>query len=172
MLRLWSRKWWMKSSKNMQNKNIRIVDIEEITTRSKKFCAYSERSRMDVLKKLLLWKVPELWHEKIINQLYSENYLSDERFIKLYIQSKINQNKWGKLKIKAGLINHGFSDIETEKYFTNEENQKISENLEFLISKKSDGSLNRNDTLFLEQLKKYLYNKGYEPEMILQKLKF
>jgi regulatory protein len=147
-------------------------DIEEIIAKAKKFCAYSERSRMDVVRKLFSLKVPEEWHQSVISNLYNENFLSDERFIRLFIQSKINQKKWGKLKIKAALFNHGFYDQDTEGFFTNEFAEKLSKNLDYLISKKTEEMQEKNNPKFYEQLRSYLYTKGYEPEMIAKHLKF
>ncbi len=146
--------------------------MNEIIAKAKNFCAYSERSRMDVVRKLFAWKVPEELHHNIIDALYAEKYLSDDRFAQLFVQSKINQKKWGKVKIMTELYRHGFSEEETEKYFSIAETEKMSSNLDFLIEKKMEENHGKTDQQFIEKLKKYLYSKGYEIEMIVQKLKY
>jgi regulatory protein len=153
----------------MQTTNKQPDDIEKLMARAQKYCAYSERSRFDVQRKLLLWQVPEELHEKIINTLYKENFLSDDRFITLFIRSKINQNKWGKNKIKAALFQHGYAEEAIEKHFSDKDYELINRNLDMLIQKKLENNHDKNDVQLHEKLKQFLYNKGYEAEMIAQK---
>jgi regulatory protein len=156
----------------MQTKIKQPDDIEKIMAKAEKFCAYSERSRNDVKRKLILWQVPEELHEKIISTLYAENFLSDDRFITLFIRSKINQNKWGKNKIKAALFQHGYPEEQIEKHFSDKDYEQINRNLDMLIQKKLENNHDKNDVQLHEKLKQFLYNKGYEAEMIAQKFQY
>lgn len=153
----------------MQTPNKPPDELEKIIEKAQKFCAYSERSRMDVKRKLMLWQVPDTSHEKIINTLYEQNFLSDSRFISLFIRSKINQNKWGKNKIKAALFQHGYNEQDIEKHFSDKVYEQINKNLDILIQQKLENNHDKSDVHFDDKLKQFLYNKGYEADLIAQK---
>jgi len=76
-----------------------------------RYCAIQERSKYDVINKLKSYKVDQDELQSYIDYLQKNNFLNEERFVELYIRSKINQNEWGPLKIKYSLYQKIFQKL-------------------------------------------------------------
>ena len=72
----------------------------KILEKISRYCAVQERCKYDVINKLKSYKANQDELESYIEYLQKNNFLNEERFVELYIRSKINQNDWGPLKIK------------------------------------------------------------------------
>lgn len=66
-------------------------------------CSRREQCSSDVSKKLQTWGVGFEDEKKILITLTKENFINEERYAKAFVKDKFNQNKWGKVKIKAHL---------------------------------------------------------------------
>ncbi len=86
----------MASSKN--------ISREEALSRAMRFCAYQERCRADVVKKLFEWNLPEAEKQWVIDSLEKEKFLDDNRFSMAFARAKLNQNHWGRNKIRFALM--------------------------------------------------------------------
>ena len=60
------------------------------------YCLYQDRCIKEVKNKLFSLKVNDDLGQKIINHLIDNDYLNEERFVKLFIQGKLRIKKWGK----------------------------------------------------------------------------
>ncbi len=130
------------------------------------YCARAERCRQDVEKKLTAYGTPEEDMEPIIDTLYQENFLHDERYTRFYTSDKWRLEHWGRLKIRNGLFRKGFSEALIQKalYTIDEEEYKAS--MEAVLSKKRK-TLKPQEPV--EQMKKLLAfgsNRGIEEELI------
>ena len=68
---------------------------QDLLHKMKNFCAYQERAEHEVERKLkAMWVDPDQIAE-IIDKLKNENYLNEERFVELFVRSKVNQKRWG-----------------------------------------------------------------------------
>ncbi len=142
------------------------MTLQEALEKAERYCAFQERCTDDVYKKLLQWGLDAHDREKIIAQLRDENFLSDSRFAALYVRSKINQKRWGRIRIKmelarrhidGGIINEALQKVDEDRY---------RENLQVLAQKKA-GGLSEEDPEKREwKLRQYLYSKGYEADWI------
>lgn len=66
-------------------------------------CAGSEQCEQKMREKLQKWEIPAADTEKIINYLYDEKYLDENRFANAYARDKMRYNQWGRQKIDQGL---------------------------------------------------------------------
>ena len=66
-------------------------------------CAKSEYCIEDMRKKMKRWNLDVDVQERIIKYLIDERYIDERRYAKLFIESKIKYNKWGKRKIEQAL---------------------------------------------------------------------
>ncbi|MCF8218285.1 MAG: RecX family transcriptional regulator [Bacteroidales bacterium] len=102
------------------------ISREEALSRAMRYCAYQERSTGDVVRKLNDWGLDDdeaiFW---VIDNLKNEKFVDDQRFARIYANSKLNQNQWGKNKIKYalreksvpdGYIKHAIEQIPDDKY--------------------------------------------------------
>jgi regulatory protein len=135
------------------------------------YCAYQERAQQEVRDKLYEMGLHEADVENIIANLISDNFLNEERFAKAYVRGKFRMKDWGKVKIiqhlkskriTAPLIKIALKEIDYDEYV---------EKLDFLIQKKAAGNLNNLSYTDKAKLVRYIQSKGYESDLIFQRLK-
>ncbi|HCQ29539.1 MAG TPA: recombinase RecX [Flavobacteriales bacterium] len=142
------------------------MDLNFILEKLKSYCAYQERCTKDIIEKLHSLNVPPQLYEEILNYLKEYDFVNDERFLHSYIHGKVNLKRWGPQKIIWQLQKKGFSksDIQT---FLNEINR---ETLKVNALNLAQQKLNNKKLSYENKGKiyRYLYNKGYYPEMIYE----
>ncbi len=132
------------------------------------YCARAERCAQDVVKKLTAYETPEEEFDTIIETLYQDNFLNDERYVRFYTSDKWKLDQWGRIKIKNGLFRKGFSEILIEQAMATIDEEEYRLSMYNILSKK-------RETLRLEepiaQMKKMLSfgsNRGIEEDLIWQ----
>jgi len=140
--------------------------IKTAKSKAAKYCAYQERTQQEVRDKLYKWGLYGDEVEEVIVFLISENFVNEERYAIAYALGHFKQNKWGKLKIKAGLkqkhisdycINKGLKEIKLDMY---------EEVIQQLLVKKYEQQ--SGDTAFVRKNKsvRYLLQKGFEQSLV------
>lgn len=86
-------------------------DLNEKLNSLARFCAYQERCKQDVLKKMLEIGVLPDEREILMQQLISEKFFDEQRFATAYVRGKFKINQWGKNKIKVGLYQKGVEPL-------------------------------------------------------------
>lgn len=66
-------------------------------------CAQSEQCEHSLREKMQKWGLTEEVADRIIDKLYDEKYLDEQRFARAYAKDKMRYNHWGKQKIDQGL---------------------------------------------------------------------
>jgi len=130
------------------------------------FCAYRERNRRDVQKKLQEIAVSDSLAEVIIDELEEENFFNEERFARSFSGGKFRVNKWGRHKIRMALKHQGIS----EHFITlGLEEIDPEEYLNLIINLARKKSLSEKETHPLKRkhkLMRYLMGKGFETDLI------
>lgn len=140
--------------------------VDEIKKKLEYYCVYQDRCHKDVEDKLKdFFLIPEA-KEEIIIHLIQENYLNEERFAKSFVRGKHNIKKWGRNRIVKELefkqisaynIKKGLQEIEESAYYSNLLN----------LAEKKNGLLKESNLYQRKQkLKNFLYQKGYEYNLI------
>ncbi len=142
------------------------MNFTDALAKAQKYCAYQERSYFNIKKKLAQWGIVGNETNLIIEKLEKENYLSEQRFANLYVNSKVHQNKWGKNKIRAELIKHEVSQNNIYCALEKVDMVEYKNNLRYLAKKKEKELRENIPEKRLIKLKSFLYSKGYEIEMI------
>ena len=92
------------------------------------YCARSEHCAADVRRKLYEWGAPAEIAESIEEILYERDFLNDARFCNAYVHDKVEYQRWGRLKIQAGLralqlpeseIAQAIENLDETAYFSN-----------------------------------------------------
>ncbi len=147
------------------------LTIEEALNKARKYCALQERCTAGLKRKLFGWGLRNEQIDEAIELLEKENFLSDVRFAELYVRSKVNQKKWGKLKIESELkarnINHSIIDEQVAGIHVD----IYQENIRQLVSTKLNELTRFDNIKKLQKLNFYLQSKGYEPDIIIKTLK-
>ena len=144
------------------------LGFNEILVRLERYCAYQDRCKYEVLKKIKTIGIEEQSKtQKILQHLISSGFLNEERFVESYITGKVSIKKWGTNKIRAGLfekrihqqlIDNGIKKIDKTLYYNN---------LNYLFDKKTR-ALPRFDSDYRikSKIMRFLATKGYTAEEI------
>ncbi|MCA6074412.1 regulatory protein RecX [Fulvivirga sedimenti] len=138
---------------------------QEILEKAASFCAYQERSERDLKNRLYKWDVTGEKAEAIIAQLKEENFLDNKRFALAYVRGRFKLKKWGRIKIRYGLIQHGIdAEIIHEALQQLDDDQYIetlSSLLEARMKRIQNPGYKEKSSAF-----HYLSSKGYEGDLI------
>jgi regulatory protein len=136
----------------------RELSKQEWLAKAQAYCARAEHCAADVRRKLYEWGAPSDLLDGIEENLYEEDFLNDARFCAAYVHDKVAYQRWGRLKIEAGLqalrlpssaICEALEDIDEEQY---------KDNLLKLIEQRPD------DTP--DKLLRFLLQRGFTYEEI------
>lgn len=129
------------------------------------YIEYKLRSSTEIRKYLERKDYSNDLIDKIINELYKNNYINDLNYVKSFIADKLLLSYDGPYKIKNTLLNTGI-----EESIINDELNKIEdiifeEKIKKIVSKRR--KLNKKpNSIFISKTYEYLLNLGYEKEMI------
>ena len=92
------------------------------------YCARAEHCAADVRRKLYEWGAPADFSDEIAQILYERDFLHDARFCNAYVHDKVEYQRWGRVKIQAGLralqlpereIQEALKNLDETVYFSN-----------------------------------------------------
>ena len=145
--------------------------LKEATKKLEHYCAYQDRCHEEVIQKLRSMKMDQDEIDQIIVQLIADNFLNEERFACSYARGKHRIKHWGKIrivnelkfrKISATLIKIALKEIDDSDYF---------EIFDALADKHRETITERNTMKKRKKFCDYLLRKGWETELIYQKVK-
>ncbi len=93
------------SSRDKYNKP--SYSTEELRLKAETYCARAEHCADEVQRKILDWGGDTATAEAVIDALYANHYLDDERYCRAYVHDKLLFRHWGKVKIRMMLQAHG-----------------------------------------------------------------
>ena len=138
------------------------LSYAQALNKSAALCSRGEKCRSDIQEKLRQWSVSQEDSDKVIAFLEEKDFLNEKRFAHAYTNDKFKFNKWGKLKISAGLkqkripstlIEAAISEIDATKY--------IETLTELLAAKKK--STKETDCIKLKaKLFRFAQTRGFE----------
>lgn len=139
--------------------------------RLRKYCAYQERSQLEVRFKLVQLGQRGNDLENILVKLIEENFLNEERFALAYARGKFRMKGWGRNKINQELKQKGVSDYCINKAMKEIEAGDYQKR--FLQELKKKAALIKGGTAYARQqkLSAHLIRRGYEPEMVWEAVK-
>jgi regulatory protein len=152
-------------------KTIVIVTVHDALEKLRSYCAYQERCHQEVMQKLRSFSLTQTEKDHIILLLIQGDYLNEHRFAEAYVSGKINIKRWGRNKIKQGLLAKGISagmitsslkTIDSELYFSN---------LVKLYRQKAALVKERSQQKRQAKIASYLLSKGYESNLVWEVIK-
>ena len=135
-----------------------LKEFDKQKTKVFKYITYKKRTEQEVRKKFKD-QIEEQILEEIIEYLKEAKYLDDYQFIEKQVREYINLKTLSIKEIKYKLLSKGLDRKLIEKYIDNnyeELNEYEQKCIEKIKTKKSD--------LTEEEIKQYLYRKGYKAE--------
>lgn len=144
---------------------------EEALLKLQRYCAYQERCRQEVRRKLNELEVDEKDHQKIIGQLEDQGFLKEERFVEVFVNGRFKIKKWGRFKITQALKEKGISGKLIQKGLAEINEKDYIKTLKELMKKKLKETHIKDPFQKKDKVAKYLINKGYEPDLVWDHLK-
>ena len=149
----------------------RVYDIKVATDRLKDYCALQDRCQLEVIQKMKDWGLLKITQEHLLEILIQEKYVDEERYSKSFCRGKFKIKKWGKHKIIHELkkkkisetcILNGLKEINEIEYL---------KELERLYKKKKNNIDDKNHFIKKKKIATYLINKGYESNLVWDKVR-
>lgn len=130
----------------------------EWLSKAEAYCARAEHCAADVRRKLYEWGTPVDFFDFIEQKLYENDFLNDARFCRAYVHDKVEYQKWGRLKILAGLRAMQLPESEIDEALKNIDEFAYFYNLRYLIKQR------KNDSE--DKLLRFLSQRGFTYEEI------
>ena len=144
-------------------------------------CARREYCLSEVREKLYRWEIEKSEAEKILLQLEREGFVDENRYARAFAHDKFNYDRWGRMKIKAALIQKRISDSDIRDALSQIQSEAYMEMLTAILQQKLR-SLQRNtsdeagdnaeemDYDTRQRLVRFAVSRGFEPELIFRAL--
>lgn len=151
--------------------NNRIYNIKIAIERLKKYCSTQDRCQQEVIKKMQNWGLTQHSQDHILEILIQESYVDELRYAKSYCRGKFNIKKWGKNKIKYELKNKNISDNCITEGLNEIDDYLYLNTLEKIYKKKKENTLEKNIFIKNNKIALFLINKGYESNLVWDRIK-
>lgn len=135
------------------------------------YCAYQERCYKEVEEKLYSYAVTSSEKEAILTHLIEQNYINEERFAQSFVRGKHNYKLWGKNRIINELKFRNISSRIIEIALKELPETTYLSNFHTLAEKNWENSTERKGQKKNKKFVDFLLRKGYETQLIYDKLK-
>jgi len=139
---------------------------KDILQKIEHYCAYQERCHLEVERKLSELGIYGDAILPYIAHLLEHNFLNEERFTSLFVQSKFNQKKWGRVRLKLELQQRQIQGRLIEKALKQISTVLYNQTFYQLADKVWETSTETNLWKKKKKTADYLSRKGYEFERI------
>jgi regulatory protein len=155
----------------MDDREKKRLTPTEALSKIYRYCAYQERSHLEVKKRLFSYGLYSDDVDQILSKLITDGFINEERFAKAYAGGKFRVKKWGRLKIENELnslglsprnITRGLKEIETDDY-----EKALRQVLEKKVALVNEPDAFRKR----DKLAKFAIGRGYEPDLVWRLLK-
>ena len=165
----------------MNKRTKKTVSLNEALARARKYCALSERSRAEVMRKLEELGVMKGDLQVLLEKLTNEGFLNEKRFATAFAGGKFRMKKWGRNRIKMEMKKKGLSQELISRGLSELPEKEYTATLDKLLTKKwqtLQRKAARHFSLSAEEgtkqyisLLRYALQKGYEQELVMQRIK-
>lgn len=129
--------------------------------RLRKFCAYRERCHSEVETKLRELEIYGEDAEEIILALMEERFLSEERYVKTFINDYVKLKSWGRKKLEQRLFEKRISKPMIQFALEQIDEERYAENLHSLLEKRLRAIKPKNQWDKKQKIYSHLLMKGY-----------
>lgn len=154
----------------MQRKS-KPITFEQAKQKALRYCAYQERSHQEVKNKLYELGLYTSQVDELLTYLITEGFLNEERYAKLFAGGKFRIKQWGRIKIVHAMEGKGLSKNCIRIGLKEIDEADYEQTLEKVITSKISETIDENPFVLRDKVAKYAIQKGYEPELVWQKVK-
>lgn len=131
-------------------------------------CSKKECCRHDIIEKAASWGIGRAESEKIIDSLTKEKFIDEQRYASAFVRDKFNHNRWGKVKIAAGLKMKGLPSDLIRESLELIDNDEYRQALEKLISVQRKKVKAGNQYELKGKLMRFALSRGFENWLIYE----
>ena len=147
------------------------MNVEALTEKARRYCAYRERCTREVEEKLLRLGADRQVTDQVIRVLRDEDFLDDQRFASIFVRGKFRQNGWGKAKIRAALLAKNIPEDHIRQALGEIDSDEYIQKLRALIAQKTQALQSRDKEDIRAKTAAYCIQKGYEPALVWEILR-
>ncbi|MDO4673286.1 MAG: regulatory protein RecX [Porphyromonadaceae bacterium] len=140
-------------------------EYKKVYYKVSKYCSSAERSRYDVIQKLVRMGVEEDVHSRLLQQLEEEKYLDEQRFAGAFAKDKMRFNGWGPQKIYYALkhkqIDCHLIDEAIRQLYDEENEVTPLDKLKQLVKNKLNSIKEPDPVKRFAKVVRFATNKGY-----------
>ncbi len=130
-------------------------------------CAYRERCSQELRRKMVFWKIDPDDQDRLLADLISNDFLSEERFAEVFTSGKVRIKRWGRAKIRMELKRKEISEYSINKALQGIDPDEYEANLRHLAARKwLDFTPEKNEYERRGKVYRFLTGKGYEMDLI------
>lgn len=148
----------------MRKKEKKLLSREEILEKIRHYCAYQERSKLQVFRKLRMLGCAEDDIPAILEKLTGDRYLSENRFVEQYVRSRAVAKGWGPNKIAQALLRETGEHQRDKILLDADSSEKALLKLEKDLLRKSEELLRKQDLRIREKLCLFSLRRGFDAE--------
>ena len=150
----------------MQQKN----DYYDVYNKVVKYIIIKLRSEKEIRAYIKKYTEDKNMIDKIIEQLIKEGLINDDRYIKAFIEDKVNLTNWGPNKIERELLNMNMDGSIVKQVLSSYDNKIFEDKIQKIISKKEKASKKDSLSLLKQKIERELLSLGYSKEFIKENI--
>jgi regulatory protein len=129
-------------------------------------CARKECCISEISNKLDSWGVDETSAGKVIFNLVKDKFIDEERYSKAFARDKFRYYKWGRLKIRAGLIQKRIPENVINTALEVIDEKEYLDQIQILITSHRKKIKAKNQYDLKGKLMRYGLSKGFESHLL------
>ena len=130
------------------------------------FCAYQERYVQEVRNKLIDWGLADDEAMAVVDELITQKYINETRFVKSFTRGKFRHNHWGKIKIRQELKMRGLGNDLIKIGLAEIDGDEYEQVLQALLEKKDKTLKEQDKQIRLQKLVRFAVSKGFEMDIV------
>ncbi len=158
----------------MESKETKMSNLSSLAEVQKKleyYCVYQDRCHQEVKQKLYELGVKANDMDRIVVHLIQHDFLNEERFARSFARGKHRIKFWGLKRIKNELTARNISSANIKLGLTEISNEEYHATFEMISERTWNSILERNTLKKRKKFCDYLLRKGWESEMVYEKVK-
>lgn len=142
------------------------MEYREALNKIEAFCASSERSPKAVEERLEKMDLEYSEVAQIMSELFSANFLNEQRYATAYARDKFRFNRWGKTKIAYMLRSEGISADAIEQALEAIDDEEYLPQLTEILKAKRRQLKDKDPYVLRSKIYRHALSKGYESDAI------
>lgn len=148
------------------------MEYEDALSKLMRYCAYQERCRQEIRRKIYDWEISKEEVQELIEHLEEEGFLDEDRFARAFAGGKFRVKRWGRNKIRIELRKKGLDEATIEAGIRAEIPEDDYETtLNYLVEKKASELSNASARDRSLKVTRFLQQRGFEWDLIMDKVK-